>query len=74
MKPIEDPRVPSCTCSRVMAGRSVAGLNWHEDCEVHGLGTEWYNNEGKAHFEETWNRAIELQKQAREARAKVGLK
>lgn len=70
-----------CTCGKVVLNhwdkprtggvqRKVVGLDWHEDCPVHGIGTEWYESEGKARMEATRQRSIDLQMQAREARRK----
>lgn len=65
---------PRCTCGKVVlngAGREVVALDWHEDCPVHGIGTEWYESEGKAKMEATRQRSIDLQLRAREARARA---
>lgn len=62
---------PTCTCSPVMTNDGSdqqVGTNWSPDCPEHGVGTEWYTTVGKAHLDAQNQRAIEMQKKAREAR------
>lgn len=43
--------------------------NWHEDCPVHGLGTDWYNSDEQVRKrQEDRDGLIERYRRAREAR------
>lgn len=56
-----------CTCGKMSVGES---RNWNENCPEHGLESEWYETTGKAKFKAQWDRAVEMQLLAREARNK----
>jgi hypothetical protein len=54
-----------CTCGRVVVGMSDSGSrNWHDDCPMHGIGSEWYKREGQASIEAQRLRAAQWQKLA----------
>ena len=64
-------REPGCTCRGVYLNkgeRREAALYWERECPVHGVASEWYEKEGRAQIQATNQRAIDLQRQAREAR------
>lgn len=56
-----------CTCKKVLVGGEETGsYNVDPDCPDHGVGTHYWNTKIKA----TSDRAVEMQRQAREARAR----
>lgn len=60
----------TCACSPVYlnTGRQVGGLEWLPTCPVHGLGTDWYENGGKAYQQAVRKYSVEVQRLARQAR------
>ena len=61
-----------CRCGRIMLGLKDSGArNWEPACPEHGLDSEWYRTEGKAHLEASTARSVELQRQARESRQRA---
>ena len=54
-----------CTCKNINIGMTVtASRNLDEHCPEHGIGTDYYEE----HVVPQWERAVDLQRQAREAR------
>lgn len=67
----EPTDTPTCTCSPIRLNDGsdrVVGTNWSRTCPDHGTDSDWYATEGKAHLDAQNQRAIEMQKKAREAR------
>jgi len=61
-----------CRCGRIKIGMEVTeSRNWNPDCPMHGLESEWYrSDEQSAKRQEQNDRLRDLQRQAREARAR----
>lgn len=58
-----------CRCGRIRIGMTVTEhRNWNPDCPEHGAGTEWHKGEGGDRLREQNERAVEMQRRAREAR------
>lgn len=61
----------SCSCYPL----SIEGAppNWNENCQDHGLASDWYNSPEQVERRlAQHNRLISLQRQAREARGRIG--
>lgn len=63
----------TCTCGRLYVGATVTeARNWSPDCGLHGLDSEWYRSPARvAKRAEDSERLRDLQRQAREARARA---
>lgn len=67
----------TCTCSEIQLdgnyqGQHTGSFNWNPRCQQHGLGTAWYDSpEQVAKREARSTRLRDLQRQAREAKAKA---
>ncbi len=59
-----------CSCGMIYVGLTESGQrNWSPDCLVHGLGSEWYNDDAQVAAREAQDfRSRELQARAKAAR------
>ncbi len=73
MKPTDNGKaLPECTCGRIVIGTTVTeNRNWNPDCPEHGEKTTWFEGEGGDYLRAQVEKAIVLQRQAREARKKA---
>ena len=62
----------TCTCGRIHIGmKATNSFNWNPDCAEHGVDSDWYADpERVAKRVEDNERLIDLQRRAREARAR----
>lgn len=63
----------NCECGHIKIGTEDFGArNWSPDCPEHGLKSNWWNSkEQQTKREEQNDRLRDLQRQAREARARA---
>lgn len=68
----EQNAINECTCPEVYFGPNPSGSkNWNPDCPEHGEDSVWYRTEGQEHYRKQSERAVEMQRLAREARRKA---
>lgn len=61
-----------CSCGPItLDAPMIEGQNWNPDCDEHGIGADWWTEEGRSYLAAIGDRASEMQARARDAIRKV---
>lgn len=62
----------TCNCGTLTLDTPmIEGANWNPDCDEHGVGADWWTEEGRSYLAAIGDRASEMQARARDAIRKV---